>query len=94
MGSRRSVIISLSLPLELLAQVDELAKREFETRSGVIRRAARKYVRESGVGEITIKEEMPPPKRDYEKLAKKYPYVQPGDTKLLEVLDDQDNNRL
>ncbi len=98
MDSRRSKIISLTLPEELLTQIDELAKRDYATRSDIIRQAALNYVRESGISEVEIKKtpapKKPKPQRDMKKLAKKYPQVMPGDVQLLEFLDDYANNKL
>jgi metal-responsive CopG/Arc/MetJ family transcriptional regulator len=89
MPSNRSKTISLTLPELLLAQIDQLAKRDYSTRSGIIRRATMKYVRESD-----LDESKPKPQRDYGELAKKYPHIDPNDRQLLAFLDDFDNDRL
>ena len=81
----------------LIAQIDALAIREYATRSDIIRQASLQYVRQSGIGEVEIKPAVrvePKTERDFVKLAKKYPYVHPHDTELLEFLDDQANNGL
>ncbi len=100
----RSITISLTVSPGLLAQVDELAKQERETRSWVIRRAMRKYVEEAGIGEPvrvhadagrSVMKILPPkPPRDFTEVMKKYPRTNPMDTKLLEFLDDYENDRL
>ncbi len=96
--------LTITLPVELLAWVDELAKQNLETRSDVLRQAALSYIRNSGLdtSEITVTtsreprlKSNPEPKREYDlkTLTKKYPYVQ-GDRRLLEFLDDYEQGRL
>ena len=46
--SGKSVRVNITLPERVLAIVDEAAKREGETRSGLLARAAMKYVGEVG----------------------------------------------
>jgi metal-responsive CopG/Arc/MetJ family transcriptional regulator len=101
--------ISLIVPHDLLAQIDSLAKQNFASRSDIIRRAAIKFINDSGLRQEEVSDahlaKVPEQRRenkkgesqaeyDYEALAKKYPYVQVGDRELLRFLDDMDNGRL
>lgn len=104
MGLENNKTISIKMPRVLLMQIDELAKRDYVTRSDLIRRIALEYVRDSDLDLTEVKQppanksprppQPPPePKRDYEKLAKKYPYVH-RDRQLLEFLDDYEQGKL
>jgi hypothetical protein len=54
MSAQDNITISLIVPKSLLAQVDQLAKRDYVSRSGLIRQVVLEYVRQSGVGEVEI----------------------------------------
>lgn len=106
MEAKSNQTISLIVPVELLVQIDVLAKRNFMTRSDVLRQAALAYIRRSDLDPEEVKrlspeyvelrpKPEPKPKRkyDYEALAEKYPYVY-GDREMLRFLDDYDSGRL
>ncbi len=104
MNIKSSKIITITMPLGLLTQIDVLAKQNFATRSDILRQAALAYIRQSDLDGNEVErlspkyadqQSKPKPKKeyDYEMLAKKYPHVH-GDREMLAFLDDYDNNRL
>lgn len=59
MSTNKSRVITLTLPEGLLVQIDVLAKKDFATRSDILRQAALAYVRQSDLVDEEVKKLVP-----------------------------------
>jgi hypothetical protein len=83
---QRSVIISLTIPPDLLEQVDTFARQDYETRSGLIRRALREYITSKHAARSVVTA------ADFNEIRKKYPYIDPNDTGMLQLIKELDES--
>jgi hypothetical protein len=76
----QSVKITIAINSELLNIIDYLAKRDYTTRSGILRQALIEFVRQP--------KNMPKneSKSEYEETINDHPYVDPADLVLLDIL--------
>lgn len=97
MANTASAKISITIPTELLDELEELAKHNYASRSGIIRLALLEYIRkpENDVKEIKrirkVRQELN--QQELDRLRAAHPEIPPDDIQLLKVLDDFDKEQ-